>query len=340
VLTLALGIGATAAVFTIVNGVLLRPLPYKDPSHLAMVWLTGPDVGGQSSELPLSAAFYNDVKTQSHSFSAFAVFRSWPYTLGDIAQPQQIDGSRVTPSLFRILGVHPLLGRTFSEDEAVIGGPNVVIISYDLWQHQFGGSPSIIGRRITLSGERATVIGVMPRGFAFPRGAELPAGLRFGLHTDVWTPLVFTPKDLQERGLLNLAGIGRLAPGMSIQQAQSDLDGILRHMLPALGADWRQYGYRVVGLDAQAAAPVERGLLIFLGAVAFVLLIACANVVNLLIARTGARQREFAVREHRAAAHHRERRARVRRRRGGDRARGVGREGDARARPRQSAARR
>jgi len=291
--TLALGIGATTAVFTVVNGVLLRPLPYADPSRLEMVWLRSRTSLG--SELPLSSGFYVDAIPNAASFTGLAAFRSWPYTVTSDGDAEQIPGSRVTPSFFPVIGVRPLLGRIIVDADAEPGAAHVAIIGHDLWQRRFGGSPAVLGRRIELGNESFTVIGVMPRGFAFPRGAELPRGLQFGQRTEIWTPLSFTPKDRKDFGTLSLAAIGRLKPGATAEQARRELSAGLQRFLKA-NAPKLDLDYQLLDLQQQAGDHVRRGLVLLMGAVTFVLFIACANVTNLLVARTSARRREFAVR--------------------------------------------
>jgi predicted permease len=292
--TLALGIGATTAVFTVVNGVLLRPLPYTDPARLEMIWLSSKSAG-LSGDLPLSGGFYSDLRTQNTSFSNVAAFRAWPYTLTSDGDAEAFAGSRVTPSLFAVLGVPPALGRSFVEADAQPGAPHVAMIGFALWQRRFGGSTSIVGQRMQLDGESFTVIGVMPRGFAFPRGAELPSGLQFGPRTEIWTPLAFTPADRANYGTMNLAVVGRLKPGVGPGQARGELTAMIRTFLTA-NAPTLDLDYRTLDLQQQAGQHVRRALLLLMGAVAFVLFIAFANVTNLLVARTATRRREFAVR--------------------------------------------
>ena len=299
VLTLGLGIGAAAAVFTVVDGVLLRPLPYADPSRLQMVWLYGSQAQGLGSELPLSSGFYLEARDAVKALTPMAAFRSWPFVLGatgEGTEPEQVAGARAEPALFATLGVRPLLGRTFTTQEAVPGGPPVAVISYALWQRRFGGARDIVGRAVTLSGKRHTIVGVMPRGFAFPRGAELPPGLQFGPRTDIWAPLIFSAADRTNYFTLNMSAVARLAPGVAPGTARAELVAFGVRRLQELRVPAGQLAYTIVGLEEQAARPVRRGLLVLLGAVGFVLLIACTNVSNLLIARTGAREREFAVR--------------------------------------------
>ena len=293
--TLALGIGATLAVFTVVNGVLVRPLPYKDPSSLAMVWIASTDKEGVTSNLPLTSGFYNDLQRDSRSFEHLAAFRAWPYLLGGGTDDETVSGARVSPTLFDVLGVRPLLGQPFTQEAAVPGGPRVVVISYPLWQRRFGGNASIVGKQVSLSRESFTVVGVMPPGFAFPRGAELPAPFGFGLRTDIWTPLVFDSTDLRNYGTMNLSAVGRRVTAIAPDAAQSEVSGIMRRFLAQV-APQVKLDYRLVPLSDQASGKVRRGLLILLGSVLFLLVIACANVASLLVARATSRQRELAVR--------------------------------------------
>ena len=298
-LTLGLGVGAAAAVFSVVDGVLLRPLPYADASRLMMMWMSSPSAQGLSTNLPLSTGFYLETRNNLTNLGATAAFRSWPFVIGSTdanTEPEQVPGSRTEAALFETLGVKPLLGRTYTAAETVPGGPRVAVISYSLWQRRFGGSRDIVGQPVTLSGERYTIIGVMPRGFAFPRGAELPPGLQFGARTDIWAPLVFANGDRTNYGTLNLSAVTRLAPGATPVAARAEISAFGTKLLKQLNSTNWQIAYALVSVEEQAAQTVRRGLLVLLGAVAFVLLIACTNVANLLIARTGAREREFAVR--------------------------------------------
>ena len=292
---LALGIGATVAIFTVVNGVLLRPLPYADPGSLSMIWTHG-DGAAAAERWPVSSGMYLDLAARLRTTAATAAFRSWPQTLRDGEMTEQIAGARVTPSLFQLLGARAAAGRSFEARDTVAGAEPVAMISNGLWRRRYGAAPSVLGRQVTLNGVRTTIVGVMPSGFTFPRGAELPSGLQFGRRTDIWTPLGFTEADARNYGTQNLAMITRLRPGVSPSLVQQDLDRSIIAILTDLGATRFRLGGRVVPLQEQASAPVRRTLLIVLAGVALVLVIACVNVTNLLIVRTAERGRELAVR--------------------------------------------
>jgi putative ABC transport system permease protein len=295
--TLALGIGATLAVFNVVNGVLLRPLPYHDPARIQMIWITNTNEAGERSDLPLSSGFYLDIERQAGRFESMAAFRAWSYVLtaagNDEAEP--LSGARVSPALFSVLGTRPVLGQPFTAMDAVPGAPNVALISHDLWQRRFGGDRTIVGRLVTLNGQSFTVTGVMPPGFAFPRGAELPTTFGFGLRTQVWTPLVFDSSDARNYGTMNLSAVGRLGTDAMAPAAQQELSVIMKAFLKE-NAPRLKLDYRVLSMADQAGQKVERALLILLAAVMLVLTIATANVASLLVARVSSRARELAVR--------------------------------------------
>jgi putative ABC transport system permease protein len=307
VTTLGLGLGATLAVFNVVNGVLLRPLPYRDPERVNIIWFAWRGDDGNVWQLPLSSGSYSDIERDSRSFEALAAFRAWPHGIAEFpdAEREAVAGARVSPALFDVLGVSPAVGRAFTRAEAVPGGPQVALISHDLWQRKFGGRRDIIGKRIYLGDVPVTLTGVMPPGFAFPRGAELPAPFQFGLRTDVWTPLVFDASEVSNYDVQNLVAVGKLKERCGTGQcsasaAQAELTELLRRNIPA--NDQPRSAYKLVSMTDQAAERVRRPLVILLGAAAFVLAIAAANVTILLIGRVHARERELAMRSALGAA--------------------------------------
>jgi predicted permease len=295
-LTLALGIGAATAMLSVVDSILLSPLPYPNHDRVVLVWTTArlPEI--QSDALPFSAGNFLALRDRARSFDDLAAFRSSRLTITDGAEPEQLPGARVSAGLFEVLGVRPLLGRTFDATDDEPGAARATILSYGLWQRRFGGDPGVVGRSVQLNGTPYTVVGIMPRGFDFPRGAELPGGLQFPSRTEIWTPLAFTPRDLQQRGTLNIAVAGSLRPGVSAAQAREEVDRIMHAMAPEFGGKPEEWGGNVVRMQEAATQGVRGGLLLLLGAVGLVLLVACTNVSNLLLVRTASRQRELAVR--------------------------------------------
>jgi putative ABC transport system permease protein len=285
VLTLALGIGANSAIFTVVNAVLLRPLPYPAPDRLMMLWTANPR---QGYDKDVSAyPNFDDWRTKTASFEGMTAYFGGTFTLTGAGDPAQIEGAIVTPGFFETLGVAPALGRTFGARQGAAGGERAAILSHGLWQTRFGGDPAIVGRTVMLNSVSHEVLGVMPALFAHPEAAQ------------VWTPLAPSARlapFMQSRSSYWLEVVGRLKPGIERRSAQSEMDTIastLERQYPGTNAG---IGVRLVPMHEEIVGDVRRPLLILFGTAALVLLIACANVANLLLARAASRQRELAIR--------------------------------------------
>jgi predicted permease len=287
-LTLALSIGATTAIFSVIDGVLLRPLPFREPGRLVRVFFNS-DI---FPKFPLNPYDFRDFRARNRTFESFAAITRADTQLSGAGEPVMLQAFRVTAGYFELLGFHPRMGREFDTRDELSTAPDIAVLSDRLWRSRFAADPHIVGKRIMLDASPVTVVGVMPPGVQHP-GNEYHA-LDDGETVDLWAPFHFGDHP-QQRGSHFMEAIGRLKPGVTAEQGASDLQGVLAQLVRerVLGKGWRLF---LVPLYTELVGRTQRMLYILLSAVGMLLLVACVNAANLLLARATARQREIAVR--------------------------------------------
>jgi putative ABC transport system permease protein len=281
-ITLALGIGANSAIFSSVYSLLLNPLPFPKIDRVVAIWDKEPSHGYTHNEVAM--ANYLDWRAQSHSFDQLALYRWWSVNLTGGNSPERVQGFLTTGNFFDVIGVKPFMGRNYTEEENQPGKGRVVVITYSLWQRRFGGDPDILNKTITTNGLVSTIVGVMPEGFTYPTNA------------DVYGPLELSPQLSANRQFHSFYVLGRLKPEASIQSAQADIDNIAKRLEQQYPETNTGLGATVYPIVADTVRKYDTGVWVGMGAVAFVLLIACANVANLMLARASGRQKEIALR--------------------------------------------
>jgi predicted permease len=297
ILTLALGVGASTTVFSVVNAILLKPLPYPNADRIVFPWGVAPhgvDLGFQ--DLPWSRIEFQTFSRQTRTFEAFGAFQGDAFNLTGSGEPVRLEGVRASAGFFPSLGVSPIHGRIFAPEEDRPGHEREVILSHRLWRERFHADPTLIGRTVNLNGAAYTVVGIMPARFAFPRATEMPGSFTLPREAELWVPLALPPGPTKRGEPSELAVVGRLKPGVALEQAQAELDVFAQQMdrLFPRGKGW--FASRVRPLKRQVAGDTRRPLLLLLAAVGAVLLIACSNVANLLLTRGIGRTREFSLR--------------------------------------------
>jgi putative ABC transport system permease protein len=282
VLALALGIGVNTSSFTAVNAIVLHPRPYPHLEQIMTLWETLPKLRAERDTV--SPANFLDWKEQSRSFQQIAAYRRWDVSLTGVEDPERIQGYLVSPGFFTLLGMEPILGRTFSDDEAEPAHDSIVVVSQGFWQRRLASAPDAVGRRISLGGRRYMIVGVMPFDFDLP------------LATDLWAPLALTSEEKNQRAARNLVVLARLKREIPVAQARAEMETIARRLQRQYPQSNEARGVLVVPLRELTNSVAGRFVLILMACAAFVLLLACCNVANLQLARAAARQKEIALR--------------------------------------------
>ncbi|HZU32416.1 MAG TPA: ABC transporter permease, partial [Candidatus Angelobacter sp.] len=294
ILSLAIGIGANTAIFSITSALLLRPLPYKDADRLVILWNSSPGLGITRDWF--SSAQYFDIKDNHHGFEQVALAFGGDYNITGEGNPERVGVTRVSSNFLPMLGAQVIAGRLFTPEDDHVGGPNIAILTYGLWQRRYGGNP-MVGHSITINSHIYQVVGILPKNFSVPR--EVMPVLDGSAPVDIFLPIPFSPSAAEERGNEDYNIMAKLRPGVSLEQARAEMDTItarLRQAHPDVYPPNGNLTFVILPLLEQVVGNVRHTLWLLLAAVACVLLIACVNVANLLLSRAVARQREIAVR--------------------------------------------